>query len=1289
MEIKSASSSFLDRLKAQTNSNLSLPLFVVNTITGDIVFASADFLNMLGTDASSQLILKSFIAADDFNRLSVLANETATTGVKTFAECHIITANGPLYVQFRCFAVPSEENVVVCTVNNASENELLRSYHEICRSNFASVSETVSGGMFKFDWCNGAIVYVDRAVTSYDYSGFSGGDPNVHGQIRSNWLEQLRKHIEDGEKQFSLETQYTRPSGNISAIRFDIYLLREFGNHKNYICFYEETDEIKRNLRKLSALKTRFQLLLENSLDAVFEYSYTTEKLTYINSDTYSGSAHKSSSIVKFKDFFYEHEDVFTCNRAIADDFFNGKAVAGEEFRITRGKEGEPTTQWFVLKSRVIADENGKPLEAIGTLHDVTSEKITQLQLEEKMKSDSLTGFLNFKSFCTECRQKIPELLFSNVNYAVVTFKINNITDLNEQLGVLFGDTVIKNLSAKIKTSFTNDAVLGRISGSSFSVLVYGFYDKAAVLQAVENVYDNFCRIFADVNENSQALLKIGVAFSLDSSDEIETLLFKSKIAITAQENSNKKYECFEQSMESLCCNSVTEPENALDAYRITMDDMTSEMCMMLISTPDTDAAITACLAFLGEHYGISRAYIYERVGNSDYVSCSYEWCSDKVEPYKKEMQSLKIENVEKFTKIYADDIVVVNNLDAISDVLPFAVKAIEKLSPKMTALQFPIRQNGLVCGFIGFDRYDSYYVWSNQEKTKLMTLCGFISNQVAKLRLQTNRISEHNLFGSVISHMNLDVYSINPKNYELLYTNFAGKSVKSDYDNAKCYEVLKNRNCPCNNCPILGLPADRNSSYSMRVFDEKKKSWMDVTAFPTLDYYGRESVAIAWHDITNYGQLLADTDELTASPMFNMFMPKVEIITSQYPDDEFAMLYLNCKKLRIINESYSYATGNKMLIAVSKTIADYLTPKETYARISADKFVIFKERKNLGECFDDYLKLLERFRYRVFKRLNESVSLASINFNVGVYIPTDNYVSVSDMLDKSCIAAKVADGLDKHSNVFLYNQDLLKSEERIAFIESRMQEALDNDEFKLYLQPKFNLKTGELSGAEALSRWLMADGQFMMPGDFIPIFEKNGFITKLDFHVYESVLKRLRYWIDSGNKPILVSVNVSRAHINDVLFADKLLTLLEKYHIKPSMLELELTETMFVDNSEQMIDFIENLHNLGFVISIDDFGSGYSSLNLLKDMSIDVVKIDKSMFGNGSNAKEKPLLEGVVSMAKRMNMETICEGVETEKQVEFLREIECDFAQGFLYQRPLPLEIFEQKYTKISDIVQ
>lgn len=216
--------------------------------------------------------------------------------------------------------------------------------------------------------------------------------------------------------------------------------------------------------------------------------------------------------------------------------------------------------------------------------------------------------------------------------------------------------------------------------------------------------------------------------------------------------------------------------------------------------------------------------------------------------------------------------------------------------------------------------------------------------------------------------------------------------------------------------------------------------------------------------------------------------------------------------------------------------------------------------------------------------------------------------------------------------------------------------------------------------GAEALVRWVSADGKIIGPDKFIPLFERNGFILKVDFYVYEQVLKRMEQWRQEGRKQICVSVNVSRVHVGTYDFFIKLNQLMEKYHIPKEYLELELTETIIGGTQSTTREFVRECKKEGYHVSIDDFGSGYSSLNLLKDLPVDILKIDKGFLDETQESKRSSIIvQQVVEMAKKMQIGTLCEGVETSKQAEFLKDIGCDMAQGYLFSKPIPMNQFEK----------
>ena len=240
------------------------------------------------------------------------------------------------------------------------------------------------------------------------------------------------------------------------------------------------------------------------------------------------------------------------------------------------------------------------------------------------------------------------------------------------------------------------------------------------------------------------------------------------------------------------------------------------------------------------------------------------------------------------------------------------------------------------------------------------------------------------------------------------------------------------------------------------------------------------------------------------------------------------------------------------------------------------------------------------------------------------------------------------------------------------------MEEALEKRQFQMYLQPKYSISTEEMVGAEALVRWVHPERGIISPMEFIPLFEKNGFVIKMDQYIWEEACRVIREWIDKGIKPVPISVNVSRKHLKDQSFIDILNALIVKYQIPKQYLEIEITETI---EEGEINKSVALLKENGYTLLMDDFGSGYSSLNMLKDTKFDVIKIDRGFLQDfiGSDRGQK-IVEHTIKMTKSIGLDMVAEGVETKEQAVFLQNCGCDTAQGFYYAKPMTLEDFNKK---------
>lgn len=297
-----------------------------------------------------------------------------------------------------------------------------------------------------------------------------------------------------------------------------------------------------------------------------------------------------------------------------------------------------------------------------------------------------------------------------------------------------------------------------------------------------------------------------------------------------------------------------------------------------------------------------------------------------------------------------------------------------------------------------------------------------------------------------------------------------------------------------------------------------------------------------------------------------------------------------------------------------------------------------------------------------------------------GIYIVPDGSIDIVNIRDRANTARKNNKNLSgRHMCSCVFYDDL----DRVQMLkekkmENSMEQALENGEFIVYLQPKINLEKSEIVGAEALVRWKTKQDGLISPGEFIPFFEKNGFIVKLDLYVFNCVCCLLQNWENRGIKPIPISVNLSRNHLFDPQFLEKYEAIQKAYGIDSSLLEFELTETVVFENLELLKNVIERIHAAGFQCSMDDFGSGYSSLNVLKEIPVDILKLDGVFFDKEGDPRGNDVVESAIELARKLGMKTVAEGVETFAQVEFLRNAACDMVQGYVFSKPLSIENFE-----------
>jgi len=418
-----------------------------------------------------------------------------------------------------------------------------------------------------------------------------------------------------------------------------------------------------------------------------------------------------------------------------------------------------------------------------------------------------------------------------------------------------------------------------------------------------------------------------------------------------------------------------------------------------------------------------------------------------------------------------------------------------------------------------------------------------------------------------------------------------------------------------------------------------------------------------------------SETDDLTGLLTRPGFFAKAEEMLELNPDAQFDILISDIIDFKKINETYGTAVADKIL----RWQGDYLSALDIdgllMGRYGGDQIVIFGKHEIIANVMGYSYK-------EEFAKAEKENGLPSITVKFGIYEDIKHDRSIVSSCDKAHMALNSI----KHN----YNKDLeyysteLKTKlEKHRRIEESMHDSLKNGDFKVYYQPKHDAQTGKLAGAEALVRWIHPEYGFMSPGDFIPIFEHNGFIVENDRFVWNRTCENLRRWMDSGIDVVPISVNASKLTMERTDIVDNMKRSVMKNALLPDTLHIEITETLMSEDPADLVDKLNRIRDAGFRVELDDFGSGYSSMNVLSTLPIDVVKLDMSFMQQFGDEKRAKILVACVNLAKELGFNTVSEGVEHEEQREALGDLGVDMIQGYLYSKPLPEEEFEEYLKK------
>lgn len=413
--------------------------------------------------------------------------------------------------------------------------------------------------------------------------------------------------------------------------------------------------------------------------------------------------------------------------------------------------------------------------------------------------------------------------------------------------------------------------------------------------------------------------------------------------------------------------------------------------------------------------------------------------------------------------------------------------------------------------------------------------------------------------------------------------------------------------------------------------------------------------------------------NDLMVYPL-TFFLATVKNLIRQGRIGEFGGVYFNIRHFSTINDRFGRDCATNIMKLFIHGIQEKILYEECVCRVGGDNFVVLFKKDNLN--------IIKNYLSGMPITFNDGEETVNVTTTAGYYMIPDATESATDVMDRISTAYQLAKSVYKQPFLF-YDDEIMQHQTHVKEIEMMFPSAIENEEFKVFYQPKTQLNNYQLAGAEALCRWFR-NGRVISPGEFIPVLEGSKAICTLDFYMLDHVCRDIRRWLDEGREAVKVSVNLSRLHLGDEDLLESILRIIDKYKVPHHFIEIELTETTTDVDYKELKKIVYGLREQDISTSVDDFGVGYSSLNLIREMPWNVLKIDKSFLPTQEEENNDPskvkMLRHIITMSQDLGLECIVEGVETAEQVKLLKDCKCYLAQGFYFDRPLPVKEFEQK---------
>ncbi len=925
------------------------------------------------------------------------------------------------------------------------------------------------------------------------------------------------------------------------------------------------------------------------------------------------------------------------------------------------------TYHYFRIICKVIQDNQGKPIFAIGKAMDIQEEK----NFEELSQKDLLTDCLNKISAENIISNKLSKNSEGTHTFFIVD--IDNFKGINDNLGHFFGDEVLREISQGLKTVFSENDLVARIGGDEFIIFVENLSDRKLIEEKAKKILEIYTRTYSGDYRDYSISGSVGIAIYPKDGKTYNELYQNSDKALNQGKLLGKnRYVIYNNDLDIETIRSSTKIENANRIAASYFDyDLISTVFNILYESNGDSLSINLALKYLCQAYNADRSYIFETLDGGETYDNTFEWCKEGITSEINNLKQLPKELFADFIDKAHDDIIYSNNLrETFSNEISFKKMADQGI---LSFVHAQVKRDGVMRFFIGLDDCTRTRIWNEREINSLQYLGKLLSIilQGRHLNDEVDKLVEKNKNSAfIMDSTNNFVYVLDIDTYDILYLNQStlnafGNPSEEVWRSKKCYEFLQGKSEPCEFCTNHLLTEDKY--YEWSIYNEQ----LDIPLLlkdKLIPFNGKLAKLEVATDISKIIELerelqkrlkdetelvaklnkLSYYDSLTGIKNRHSYTKALKEMDSKYIES-LGVAYIDITNLSAINDAKGILFGDEILKSLANKLENIFG--EGVFRVDGDEFVVLKE--NIDEMnFEENIALLK-------KQLN---SEEEFSVTIG-YTWNINLKNLKNEINELHIA-------DKYNRILAENLDM----------------EILNNKYLVYLQPQVDLTTNKVKSAEALVRRIGAKGILQPPISFIPFYEKEGIISKVDLFVLETICKTIKAWKDSNYEELeAIAVNCSRVTIAEKGIVESFSKICEKYNVEKSKIIIEITETINGINEAVLAEIIKNFNEAGFTVSLDDFGSGYSNLTSLISSDFDEIKIDMKLINEiHINKKSKALTESAILLCKNLgNIISVAEGVEILEQYEILKNMECAKGQGYYFDKPLPIEEFTEKYMK------